>query len=106
MRGQRARDRDALLLAARELGRTVAGAIREADHVEQLGDPVLVDVAACKTKRQRDVLGGRERRQQVVGLEDEADAIAPQLRELALAQTLEGDAVDGALPAVGCRARP
>ena len=55
----------------------------------------LVDVAAGKTKRQRDVLGGRERRQQVVGLEDEADAIAPELREPALAQALERDAVDG-----------
>src|SRR6185436_15679409 len=34
-------------------------------------------------------------RQEVVGLEDEADAVAAQLRELALAQALERDAVDG-----------
>ena len=64
-------------------------------------DPVLVDIAACKTKRQRDVLGGRQRRQQVVGLEDEADAVAAELRELALARPSSAMPSMATLPEVG-----
>ena len=40
---ERAGDRDALLLAAGELGGPVRGAVGEADHLEQLREPGLVD---------------------------------------------------------------
>ncbi len=61
MRDQRARDRDALLLAAGELRRMVAGAMREADAIQRFlralvplgGRHLRVD------QRQLDVLRGR-----------------------------------------------
>src|SRR5581483_1671869 len=46
LRDQRARDRDALLLAAGELGGTVRAAVREADRLDQLVEPVVVDLLA------------------------------------------------------------
>src|SRR3954463_6633896 len=45
-RGERAHDRDALLLAARELARAVGDAVAEADQLDQLVDPAVVGVAA------------------------------------------------------------
>ena len=79
----------------------MAGAIGEADRVEQLGDPVAVDAAPCRTSGSGDVLGGRERGQQVVGLEDEADAVAAQLREAALARPSSATPSMATLPEVG-----
>ena len=46
---ERARDRDALLLAARHLGRAVRAPVVEADGLDQLVDPRLVDVAARRS---------------------------------------------------------
>ncbi len=73
--GQRPAERDPLLLAARQLGRTVAGARREPDRGEQVARPRLGGGArdAGGALRQRDVLQRRELRQQVVELVDEAD---------------------------------
>ena len=45
-------------------------------------EPGAVAVVAAEHQRQLDVLLGGERRDQVVGLEDEADALAAQLGEL------------------------
>ena len=66
-------DGDALLLAARELGREVVEAVAEADEPERVGgvERVLGDV-----RHERDVLARREARDQVVELEDEPDVLA------------------------------
>ena len=72
----RAGDRDALALAAREGPRERAGPSEEPDPVEHLARLAasLGLRAAREEERQRDVLLGRQLRQQVVELEDEADA--------------------------------
>ena len=93
LRDQRAGDRDALLLAARELGRTVAAAILEADRLDQLVAPGLVRVLARDRQRQRDVLLGAQHRQQVEELEDEADVLAAELRQVGVVE--RGDLVAG-----------
>ena len=79
---ERARDRDALLLTAGQLRRPVREAIAQADGVDDAVEPRLVGLAARERHRQRDVLERGERRDQVVRLEDEADAVAAHLREL------------------------
>jgi hypothetical protein len=80
--GDRARDRDALLLAAGELGREVVHAVAEADELERLlrrhrrgGD--LGD--------DRHVFARGQARDQVVELEHEADVVAAEARQLAVA---------------------
>ena len=45
-RDQRARDGDALLLAAGQLGRAVRAAIAEADRVDQRVEPLAIDAAS------------------------------------------------------------
>ena len=97
---ERAGDRDALLLAAGELGGAVALAVGEADAVDQVGDAALRGGvrASGETDREGDVLLGGERREQVEALEDEADAISAEARErcfLELRDVLTGDR-DGA----------
>ena len=82
-RGQGAGHGDALLLAARQLARAVRQAVAQPDGVDHAVDPRLVGLAAGEGDRERDVLVGVERRDQVEGLEDEADLVAPQDRELA-----------------------
>jgi hypothetical protein len=70
----RPRDRDALLLPARQLPRKWTP-VRETDHVEGRLH-VLAPLAARERgqqQRQLDVAIGREDRDQVVGLEHEAD---------------------------------
>src|SRR5581483_2915377 len=82
LRDQRARDRDALLLAAGELGGTVRAAVREADRLDQLVEPVVVDLLAGDRQRERDVLLGGQHRQQVEELEDEPDVLSPELGQV------------------------
>ena len=82
-----ARDRDALLLTARELARVVVHSVLEADHAER-GLRALLALGARQAReqeRQLDVLERGEHRHQVVGLEDEADGGGAELRELAVA---------------------
>ena len=55
-RDERAGDRHALLLAAGELGRAVAEALREADLVGQLAHPLAVGLDAGEREREHDVL--------------------------------------------------
>ena len=75
---------DALLLAAGELARPVVAALGEADALDQRverprGRPCAPAIASGS----RMFSSARERRQQVEGLEDEADVLAAQLGELA-----------------------
>ena len=72
---ERPGDRNALLLAAGELGGSVPRAIGQADEIERrerLGPPLGAAVAGV-FGGERDVLGGAERRDEVVRLEDEAE---------------------------------
>ena len=83
---ERARHGDALLLAAGELGRAVREAVAQADALDQLVEPLLVDLAAGERQREQDVLLGGEDRHEVEGLEDEAEPVAAQLRERLVAE--------------------
>src|SRR5690606_18085435 len=77
----RPRDRDSLLLAARQLRREVVEPPLETDECERLlrGDRVLRNLG-----HERNVLAGGETRDQIVELEYEADVAAPVRRQLAL----------------------
>ena len=89
-----ARDGDALLLAARELGRSVAAALVEADAVQDVADDGPAQPLAGEPRRQRDVLLGGQRAEQVEGLEDEADPLAAQAGEGSLVETVELELVE------------
>ena len=54
--------RDALLLAARELGGPVVQAVCEADLADQILEEVLIGLLAGDRERQRDVLLGGQHR--------------------------------------------
>ena len=83
-----ARDGDALLLPARELPRVVVHPVGEADDRRGPSRPASAARARERSRqeeRQLDVLEGRQDRDEVVELEDEADVLAPPLREGPLA---------------------
>ncbi len=74
--GERARDRDALLLAARELGRQAFVHALEGDELQQFpsaGQPIAV-LHAPDAERELDVVGDAHVAEQGVVLEHEADA--------------------------------
>ena len=77
--GQRARDRDALALAARELVGKMIQARAQLHQVEQLARPIVDLLArpAAQMQRQRDVLDARQARQQIEELKDEAELVPP-----------------------------
>ncbi len=77
---QGARDRAALQFSAGQLMRIVRQTVAESDASRERGGPFQRGCrrAAVEQQRQRDVLGERQRRQQVEELEDEADARASQ----------------------------
>ena len=85
---------DALLLAARKRARQVGQAVAEADFVERRGGAV----ADCSPglaglgdlERQRDVLERRHRGDEVEVLEQDAEAVAAEDRQLVLVE-LAGD---------------
>ena len=107
--GDRARDGDALLLAARELRREVLHAVRHADLLERLLDALLALVRghAAVGQRQLDVLVDREVADQVEALEDEADLAVADARALGERQRLGRLAVQGSTcRAVGESSRP
>jgi hypothetical protein len=88
-----ARDRHALLLAARQLGRRVVLPALQA-HLRQRPRPprcarALAPSAAVE-QRQLDVLQRRGARQQVEALEDEAQVVAAQQRALVARQACTG----------------
>ena len=93
--GERARDRDALALAARELRRPVLQPRAEADLAEHVGGARarLGGGEAADAQRHRDVVERGELGQQMVELVDEAEmAVAP----LALLGRVEGREVAAA----------
>ena len=87
--GERARDRHALHLAARELRRAVVGARRQARRIQQLARARL---AVARRRRRPRTCGSstfsaaRQHRQQEEALEDEADRAQPQQAALAVRQ--------------------
>ena len=83
---ERPGDRDALLLASGELGGTVAQALLQPDPRGDFAHLRAPRAATVQAQRQADVLGDRERRHQVEGLEDEPDPLAPQDRQPPLAE--------------------
>jgi hypothetical protein len=100
---QRARDRDPLQLASRELARPAAGALGEADCREHLAHP-LVDHATglpLQRERQRDILADGEIRQHVEGLEHEPHPPPAQQRQGVVVERGKVDAVDANRPAIG-----
>ena len=89
LRDERARDRDALLLAAGELGRPVLAPVGEADALQQVLEELGLGLLAGDRERQDDVLLGGQHRQEVEELEDEADVLAAQQRHLAVGEALD-----------------
>jgi hypothetical protein len=67
-----------LLLTAGELGRAVRETVRDAQLPDQVAEPVAVDPGPGQVGREGDVLGRGQRRDQVEGLEDEADLVPAQ----------------------------
>jgi hypothetical protein len=97
---ERARDRDALLLAARELVGERVRLVRETDHRQHLWH-LLADrraVLALHLQRVGHVLGGGAARQQLEVLEDAAD-VAAQHRHLRRLEAAELAAADHHLAA-------
>ena len=93
---QRARDGDALLLAAGELRRRALGERRHAHRGERVVRPgtVLRQRHVTVHQRQGDVLARRRARQQVEALEDEADAAIAQLGATVRVEAPHVDAVE------------
>ena len=92
--GQRAGDRDALLLAAGELRRIVMAAVGKADFGEQRVARAPGVARAGNLHRHEHVLERGQRRQQVKELKDEADALAAETRERVFVERRDVDAVD------------
>jgi hypothetical protein len=67
-----------LLLAAGELGRAMREPVRDAQLLHQVAEPVAVGLGPGQVSGQGDVLGRGQRRDQVEGLEDEADLVPAQ----------------------------
>ena len=96
---QRARDRDALLLAAGELAGRVALAVAESEQVQRRARPLGPRRGAGRPgggveQRQRDVLERARAREQVEALEDEADALAAEARAIRLVEPGDVDALE------------
>ena len=88
-RPERARDRDALLLAARQLRRIMVEPMAEPDRL-QLGLRRAERIVASRQfHRHRDIFQRGHRRQQVKGLEHDPDPPAPRLGEPVLVQRRE-----------------
>ena len=84
-RHERARDRDALLLTARQLARMVIEPIAEPDAPQRVGGQrlrVLPPARAVVQQRQLDVVERRGAREQVEALEDEAELLVSEVGEL------------------------
>ena len=81
---QRARHGDALLLAAAQVGGIGLELVAQADLLQRAlrAHDRLRAALAAHVEREAHVLLGRQRREQVVGLEDEADVPAAQLGQL------------------------
>jgi hypothetical protein len=60
--------------------------VAELELLHQGAEPLPVDLGSRQAERERDVLGRGQRRHQIEGLEDEADAVAAQLGEPAIVE--------------------
>src|ERR1700690_1180634 len=89
-------DRDALLLAARELDRQHFAAILQAHDLEILPGLAdrLVPVVLLQDQRELYVLRGGEARKEVIVLEYEADCVQPEIRQFVVVQRPYVRAVD------------
>ena len=103
---QRPGDRHPLLLAAGELRGAVAGAVAEADRGQRLARPRRAEPPAREPRRQRDVLRGGQRAEQVEGLKDEPEPLAAQPRQRPLAQRARARASPRKHPAGGRPVQP
>ena len=104
LRDERAGNRDALLLPAGELGRAVRQPVAETHVGDELVEPAVLRLLARDRQRERDVLLRVKHRQQVEELEDEADVLTPQLRQVVVAERRDlgsGDARPS--PTSACR---
>src|SRR5437879_1157477 len=100
---QRARDRDALLLAARQFLRLVLGTIGKSHHLQRHGDILLAlrGGELCQQQRQLDVALSAQHRHQVVELEHEADVVCAPLRQLAARKVVDAATADVDLARAG-----
>ena len=102
--GEGARERDPLLLAARELGGVVVEPTGQPDPVQQPGR-ALAQLArgavAEELERHEHVLERGERGQQMKGLEDEADVLRTKLGALVLGKNGEVHSVEPHVPRGG-----
>ena len=98
-------DGHALLLAARELRRLVVAPRRKAHHRQQLVGTLLNlrPGTAADEPRNADIFEGGEFGQQVVKLEDEADALVAETRQGLVAQRKDIRTVDFDPARVGTR---
>src|SRR5919197_492064 len=74
-------------------------AVGAPDLLQELLPPFAVGLRARDRERQDDVLLGREHRQEVEELEDEADVLTPQLRQVAVLELRDLLALDRDLTA-------
>ena len=75
-------------------------AVPEADSGHHRVEPLAVHLYAGDVEGEGDVFLGRQRRQEVELLEDEADPVAAQLRQLLVTQTDDLRPADLDLPGV------
>ena len=95
---QRPRAGHALLLPAGQLRWLVRQPVAEAEDVDDPVEPLLVDRLPRDRQRQDDVLARRQRRDEVEGLEHEADALAAELRQRRVGQGADGGVAEPDLP--------
>ncbi len=88
---ERPGDRHALLLAARQGVRFVGHAVRETHRTEQIQGPLLrvVGIGVRVEKREKHVVQDAQPGQEVEELEDEADALVADARELPVVEGRE-----------------
>ena len=94
--GQRTRDRDALLLAARQFRRIVLHARSQADARQRFVDALLAlgAVEAAIAQRNVDVVGDVQIGNQIEALEDETDLLVAQLRTRVVVHAFHVDAIE------------
>ena len=91
-----ARDADPLFLAAGQFGRAVPGAVGKTDECQRRAGAAqpLGGRQVGQQQRQLDIALGGQHRQQVVGLEDEADVARAPAGEIGVAQPVDRQALD------------
>ncbi len=97
----RASDGYPLLLAAGKLGRPVAEPVGDPHRHNELVEPIAVDALVGEGERQEDVLFCVEDRQEVERLENKADLVPAQPREVAFVERAQVSAVHGHSPGRG-----